>query len=104
MKKFALLLIIFSLLIGCSTSGGIYSKDDATHGEFSPGRTFLGILAVAGAVAVAKESQGGGGYVASGYAWDYQPGNGQWVCRDKANGQYALKENCAGLPFVDNWP
>ena len=104
MKKFALILIILSLFAGCSTSGGIYSKDDATHGEFSPGRTLLGIIAVAGAIAVAKEGRGGGGYAASGYAWDYQPGDGQWVCRDKANGEYAFKENCAGLALVDNWP
>jgi hypothetical protein len=102
MKKLALLLIIFSLLTGCSTSGGIYSKDDATHGEFSAGRTLLSIIAVAGAVALAKEK--GGGYAAPGYAWDYQPGNGQWVCRDGANGQYANNDNCAGLPMVDNWP
>ena len=104
MKKFALLLLIFSLVSGCSSSGGIYKKDDATHGEFSPGRTLLSVLAVAGAVAVAKNGGGGGGYAASAYAWDYQPGNGQWVCRDKANGQYAIKDNCAGVPMVDYWP
>lgn len=94
-----------SFLVGCSTSGGIYKPDDPTNGEFSVGRTLLGVVGVIGVVAAARNSGGGGGsYAESGYAWDYQPGNGQWVCRDKANGQYANRDNCNGLPIVDNWP
>jgi hypothetical protein len=102
-KKLACTLLITFQLIGCSTSGGIYKKDDAKDGEFSVGRTALTILGVAAAVAAAKGG-GGGGYQAQGYAWDYQPGNRQWVCRDKSNGQYARKENCAGIAVVDHWP
>lgn len=103
MKMFTILLLVVSLITGCSSSGGIYKKDDPAHGEFSPGRTLLGIIAVAGAVALAKE-KGGGGYTNQGYAWDYQPNNGQWVCRNKANGQYAYKESCDGILMVDHWP
>lgn len=38
------------------------------------------------------------------YAWDYEPGNGQWVCRNKSNGQYVSIGNCSGIPKVDYWP
>ena len=65
-KKLACTLLITFQLIGCSTSGGIYKKDDAKDGEFSVGRTALTILGVAAAVAAAKG--GGGGYQAQGYA------------------------------------
>ena len=58
-KKLACSLLIIFQLIGCSTSGGIYKKDDAKDGEFSVGRTALTILGVAAAVAAAK----GGGVV-----------------------------------------
>ena len=99
--KFLCCLLLCIQLAGCSTSGGIYQKDDPTHGEFSPGRTALSILGVAAAVAAAKG--GGGGYQAQGYAWDYLPGNGQWACRNRANGEFANLEYCDGLPMVDNW-
>ena len=36
------------------------------------------------------------------YAWDYQPGNHSWVCRNKRNGQYSNYSNCSG-PKIDNW-
>ncbi len=106
MKAIAIALII-SILSACSTKGGMYKKDDPQHGEFSAGNTILGIVGAAAAVLGVKElSKNGGGnsYANSGYAWDYQPGNGQWVCRNKANGQYSYLENCNGLPYVDNWP
>jgi hypothetical protein len=97
--------LICSLLAGCSTAGGMYSSSDPQNSEFSAGRTALTILGILGAAAVARNGGGGGGdYSASGYAWDYQPGNGQWVCRNKANGQYAYAYNCAGVPKVDYWP
>lgn len=100
-KKFACSLLIIFQIIGCSTGGGIYNKDDPKHGEFSVGRTALTILGVAATAAAARG--GGGGYQAQGYAWDYLPGSGQWACRNKANGQFANLENCHGLPKVDNW-
>lgn len=104
MKKTVVSLVIAALLAGCSTAGGIYKAGDPQNGEFSPGRTILGVLAVVGAVAVARGGGGGGGSYDQGYAWDYQPGNGQWVCRNKSNGQYAYAYNCDGVPKVDYWP
>ena len=103
MKKIISTILIASMLAACSTAGGIYKADDSEHGEFSPGRTILSVVGVLAAVAAARHG-GGGAAAETGYAWDYQPGNRQWVCRDKSNGQYAARENCAGLPFVDNWP
>lgn len=106
MKKLITILIIISLLTGCSTAGGFYKKDDVEHGEFSVGNTVLGVVGAVGVVlGVKKLSEDGGGnsYSSTGYAWDYQPGNNQWVCRNKSNGQYANKVNCNGLPYVDNW-
>jgi hypothetical protein len=100
-KKFACFILIVFQLVGCSTSGGIYKKDDPKHGEFSLGRTALTILGVAATAAAARGS--GGGYQAQEYAWDYLPGSGQWACRNKANGQFANLENCNGLAKVDNW-
>lgn len=102
MKKLIAISLVAALLAGCSTAGGIYKRGDAENGEFSLGKTLLSVIAVAGAVAVVRKG-GGGSYAESGYAWDYQPGNGQWVCRDKSNGRYAYKENCAGAPVVDHW-
>jgi hypothetical protein len=103
MKKVISTVTLALYLAGCSTSGGFYSKNDPSNSDFSVGNTLLSVIAVAGAVAVAKEG-GGNGFAESGFAWDYQPGNGQWVCRDKSNGQYAYADNCYGLPYVDNWP
>jgi hypothetical protein len=105
-RKAILALLVGSVLAGCSTTGGIYSKDDAQNSEFSAGRTALTILGIIGAAAVARRGGGGGAsaYGEEGYAWDYQPGNRQWVCRDKANGQYTYASNCAGVPMVDYWP
>jgi hypothetical protein len=105
-RKAVAALLVASVLAGCSTTGGIYSKNDAQNSEFSAGRTALTILGILGAAAVARKGGGGGfnGYAEEGYAWDYQPGNQQWVCRNRANGQYAYASNCAGLPMVDNWP
>ena len=105
MQKLLSWILIASLLTGCSTAGGMYKKGDSTHGEFSTSRTILGVLGAAAVIAGARSKSGGGGYSAPDYAWDYQPGNGQWVCRNKANGQYANQENCRNKPQNDNtWP
>jgi hypothetical protein len=102
-RKAILAILVGSLAAGCSTTGGMYSKEDAQNNEFSAGRTALTILGIIGAAAMARRG-GGSGYSEEGYAWDYQPGNAQWVCRSKANGQYAYAYNCAGVPKVDYWP
>lgn len=107
MNKAVSIILILSLLIGCSTTGGWYDKNDANNNEFSLVNSALGVGAAALAVVgISAASKGGGGnsYANSGYAWDYQPGNGQWVCRNRANGQYAYQYNCNGQPYVDNWP
>lgn len=104
MTKTIAIFLTASILIGCSSTGGIYKEGDSANGEFSAGRTFLTALTVLGAAAAIKKGGGGGGGQESGFAWDYQPGNAQWVCRDKSNGQYSRLENCATLPKVDYWP
>ena len=104
MRKIISLVLVVSFMVGCSTSGGIYKKGDASNGEFSAGRTILSVVGVLAAIAAARGGGGGHSYAQSGYAWDYQPGNGQWVCRDKSNGQYANAQNCNGIAKVDNWP
>lgn len=107
MKKLISIFLILTTLASCSTNGGWYSKSDANNSEFSLVNTTLGVGAAALAViGISAASKGGGGnsYAQSGYAWDYQPGNGQWVCRNRANGQYAYASNCNGMPYVDNWP
>lgn len=103
-RKIVSSVLVASILSACSSAGGIYKADDSTHGEFSAGRTVLSVLSVLAVAAAVKNGGGGGSYAQTGYAWDYQPGNNQWVCRDKSNGQYADKTNCAGVPMVDYWP
>ena len=106
MKKLICYLLILTLSAGCSTKGGWYSKNDPENNEFSLLNSTLGVgaaaLAVIGAAAAAKGG-GGNSFSQSGYAWDYQPGNGQWVCRNIANRQYAHHLNCYGMAYVDNW-
>jgi hypothetical protein len=106
MKNTLVIVLILSTLFGCSTQGGWYNKDDSVHNEFSIVNSALSIVGVAAAVVTASSLAGGGGnsFTNSGYAWDYQPGSGQWVCRNKANGQYAYSSNCNGQPHIDNWP
>lgn len=107
MKKLISIILIISFLAGCSTTGGWYSKDDPSNNEFSIVNSALGVVGAAAAVVgIAAAANGGGGnsFAQSGYAWDYQPGNAQWVCRNKANGQYAYSSNCRGMPYIDNWP
>ena len=62
-----------------------------------------------GLVVAVAQNGGGGGYYGGGYdydyAWDYQYGNGQWVCRGKQTGQYAYPYQCQYDPVNDyTWP
>jgi len=104
MKNIICTIFICFHLISCSTSGGMYKSGDNKDGEFSVLRTAVTVIGVLGAADAIRKGGGGGGGQQTGYGWDFQPGNGQWVCRDKSNGQYANKQNCAGQPLVDNWP
>ncbi|MDG1454005.1 MAG: hypothetical protein P8Q17_06190 [Methylophilaceae bacterium] len=107
LAKYIVNIIIISMIFGCSTTGGIYKKGDSENGEFSIGKTVLGVVGVVGAVlaiGAAANGAGGNSYAAQTYARDYQPGNGQWVCRNAANGQYAYEYQCNGQPYVDGWP
>lgn len=50
------LILVGSLISACSTSGGLYKKDDPTHGEFSMEKTVLTVLGAIAAAAVAKNN------------------------------------------------
>jgi len=103
-KVVTVITLVGFLLTSCSTSGGVYDPKKKGD-EFSLKRTIGLVIGVAAAVAVAKNGGGGSGYVPDDYAWDYQPANAQWVCRNKANGQYAKKEKCDGKRQTDaTWP
>jgi len=101
-RRFIATLLIFSILCGCSTNGGMYKKDDYQNNEFSVVNTLFAGLAVVGVVAAAM-SGGGGGYYED-PKWDYIQSNGQWVCRNAVNGQFMSKDRCAYQPYIDNWP
>lgn len=102
-------LMVCLLAAGCNTAGGVYNKNDPSQ-KFSAGRTAAAVLGTAAvaALAVAAARNGGGGYYPQrdySFAWDYQPLNGQWVCRGQQTGQYAEYWHCQYLAMVDTaWP
>ena len=106
-KLYAALIAIF-FITSCSTTQGWYDSDDPSNSEFSIVNTVLSVGAVAAIVMGAHELADnlGNSYAGDSYAWDYQPGNDTWVCRNKRNGQYANFSNCPSLSqyTVDNWP
>ena len=99
-------------LIGCSTTGGIYSANDSENSEFSVGRTVLGILGIAAAIGTAKRAGGGGGGGSGGvdydWAWDQfrnEYGQFVWACRGKQTGEFADQVRCQFKPMNDfTWP
>lgn len=101
MKKMMSSLLVCTMLSACSTTGGMYDKNDPTNSEFSPLRSLFVGAAVLG-LAYGASRGGGGGY--ENPKWDYQRANYQWVCRNASNGQYLALEKCANQPKVDNWP
>ena len=102
MKKIISGLTAVAILAACSTTGGMYDKNDPNNNEFSPLRTLFVGVAVAGAVYGGSRSGGGGTY--ENPKWDYQQANNQWVCRNASNGQYLALEKCANQSKIDNWP
>lgn len=105
LRKLVSLFLVCCFAVGCSTSGGMYNKDDYQNNQFSLGHTILGVLAVVGVVAAAAAgASSGGGYYYEDPRWDYIQSNGQWVCRNAVNGQFMYNEKCANELMVDNWP
>ena len=102
MKKTIAILLICTLLSACSTTGGMYDKNDQKNSEFSLINTLFVGVAVVGLAYGA--SQGGGGGAYENPKWDYQRANFQWVCRNANNGQYLAQEKCANQAKIDNWP
>lgn len=107
MKTYIISLLF--LLSACSTNMGLYDKDDPENNEFSVANTLLSVVAaaaiVAGGEAMADSFSNNNNYAVDSYAWDWQPGNSMWVCRNKNNGQYSLYEKCSGLSQNDyTWP
>ena len=107
-KKLVNILLLIVMVSSCSTNRGFYNSSDPEHDEFSIVNSVLSIGAAAAVVIGAANGVGGNNYSNSygynSYAWDYQPGNDSWVCRNRSNGQYSLYSNCAGLVRIDSWP
>ncbi len=101
MKHLISALLVCAILASCSTTGGIYDKNDPSNSEFSPVRTLFVGVAVVGMVYGASQGRGGS---YENPKWDYQQTNYQWVCRNAVNGQYLALEKCANQAKVDNWP
>ena len=116
MRRLIIFALISALVVGCSTTGGIYSKDDPNNSEFSAGNTILSVLAAVAVAAVARGGGGGGGgnsysnaaAVDSEWAWDqfynehYQL---VWACRGIQTGQFADQWRCQYKSMNDlTWP
>jgi hypothetical protein len=96
---------------GCTTSGKIYRPGKDKKEDYSAKNTaaaVIGTALVAGLIVAAANSKGGGGYYSPAYdrdwAWDYQPLNGQWVCRGLQTGYYTAKWRCQNKLMYDYWP
>ena len=81
---------------------------DPDHDEFSVVNTVLSVGAAAAIIIGGKEvvDSMGNSYSGDSYAWDWQPGNQTWVCRNRNNGQYASHDKCPTLTSStpDGWP
>ena len=101
-------LIIILFISSCSTKQGFYDSDDPDHDEFSVVNTVLSVGAAAAIIIGGKEvvDSMGNSYSGDSYAWDWQPGNQTWVCRNRNNGQYASHDKCPTLTSStpDGWP
>ena len=103
-KKYISIIFGIFLISSCSTNQGWYDKNDPSNNEFSVVNTVLSVGAAAAVVIGAHELADNKNNFAGGdsYAWDYQPGNNSWVCRNRRNGQYSYNYNCSG-PKIDHW-
>lgn len=103
--------LIVSVLLGCSTKGGVYSKDDSENSEFSWLNSILtGVVVLGAAVAASKGGGGGGAYQPEDYDWDWDQFYNQyrvlvWACRGVQTGQFAELERCSYKYKTDlRWP
>ncbi|KII79193.1 hypothetical protein [Vibrio renipiscarius] len=117
-KKIIISILLFTTITACTTNQELYTGDDDE--EFSTFNTIalpiviVGVVAVA-VIVIAGASQSGSGSSSSDYvyckgnychqaaAWDYQPGNAQYRCRNTENGQFVSNYYCSGQYKQDNW-
>lgn len=99
-------------LQACTHSGEVYDSRKHKKEDISQEKTAAAVLGTAAVIALAiasANSGGGGGYYTPShdysFAWDYQRGNGQWVCRGRQTGRYHFPYRCNGMPVHDyTWP
>lgn len=97
--KIIALMLIAALLSGCET---LSDKDNL---KWIAGAAAVGAIAYY----AAKESRGGGGYVAQDYEWDWDrfvlDGRLAWACRGVQTGQFAEHARCSNKLQSDwRWP
>ena len=104
MRKIFICLCILTLA-ACTDDGEIYDPKKHKKSDFSAEKTVGLLAATAILAAAANNGYAGGSTTDYDWDWDYQPANGQWVCRGIQTGRYAELENCAyDLKDDDRWP
>lgn len=104
MKKLFICLCVLTLA-ACTDGGEIYDSKKHKKSDFSAEKTVGLLAATAILAAAANNNYYGGSTTDYDWDWDYQPANGQWVCRGIQTGQYAELENCAyDMMNDDRWP
>ncbi|SMY38229.1 hypothetical protein [Photobacterium andalusiense] len=117
-KKYFIISLILTLIMGCTTKNNFYTGDDdlEVNEDFSVINTILLPVAILGVVAIAYgASQGSsnnsnsysssctGPYCNENAAWDYLPGSAQYRCRATSNGQFVNSSYCSYQYKQDNW-
>jgi len=108
LKKIATVFTL-TLLVGCSTTGDVYSGKKGE--KFDVGKTIGLAIGAALAYEVAKSSGGSGytpqvSYHGTSFDdddWDYLPGSSQYRCRSKSSGEFVSNYLCADDVKEDSW-
>jgi hypothetical protein len=109
LKSFLTLCMIM-LIVGCSTTGDVYSGKKGE--KFDMGKTVGLAIGAALAYDVAKNSGGGSGYTptvkyrGTSYDdddWDYLPGSSQYRCRSRSSGEFVSDYLCSDDVKEDSW-